>query len=502
MSEITISKKNESFINIDCELGILYEIKEHFTFFVEGYKHMPKFKAGIWDGKVSLLDIRFGTLPLGLTDELLDVAKRLGYEVTVDRNSYGAPGDKEVVLYEDVEKWINGLNLSSKNKPLQIRKHQVDSIFNCIRNKRLISITPTGGGKSLIAYCLFRWYVEHGAEHVMLVVPNLGLIKQMYSDFLDYSGLNGFDMTGSTQVIAEGSGKIINKPFVLCTWQSVFKQTSAWFKSIDVLIADEAHQYKAEAIRNIFDRATETKYKFGLTGSLDKSAVNKLVLKGLIGEISRVKSTRDLINDGHLSEIAIKCVVLKYSGETSTVSKKFDYQKELDFLFQHNARNKFIRNLALSLKGNTLILFGRVETHGEPLYEDIKSKATNQQVHFVSGKVEADDRERIRKLVQESDESNIIVGSFGTVSTGVNIPRLHNIIFAAPSKSIIRVMQSIGRGLRKADDKTHMTLYDISDALCKSKTKPNYTMVHFVERLKLYVEEGHPYKIVEVEIEK
>lgn len=267
------------------------------------------------------------------------------------------------------------------------------------------------------------------------------------------------------------------------------------------IVVSNCHQLKADAIKGIFERATEVKHKFGMTGSLDKSAVNKMILNGLIGEISKVKSTRDLINEGHLSDIKIKCIMLKYNKETKKLMKDADYQTEIDFICAHRKRNLFIANLALSLSGNTLLLYNYVEKHGEPLFNLIKERSNDQEVHFVAGKVEADDREVIRKLVQESTKDNIIVGSVGTVSTGVNIPRLHNIIFATPSKSVIRVMQSMGRGLRKADDKTHLNLYDIVDVVNTSKTSSNYTFRHFAERLRLYVDENHEYKLLELEIE-
>jgi len=519
MADIIISKRNESYLDIDCETGIFYELREHFTFEVPNARFTPKFRAGLWDGKICLLDMRFGTLPLGLTPELLEVSEKLGYTVEVKETQYGVPNEKDDVTYQDVEKWIIGLNLSNKNNELnpikiEVRDYQIQTIFNCIKNRRQIVISSTGSGKSLIIYCLIRWYLEHGGNRVLLVVPNLGLIRQMKSDFADYSILNGFDVDSNLQVIAEGASKVLIKPIQLATWQGIYKLPSSWYSGIDnsgidnsgansgngidIIIGDECHQYKAEACRNIFDRSTETKYKFGFTGTLDKSTVNKLLLKGLIGDISKVNTTRDLIEAGHLSDIKIKCILLKYDKDVKKLTRGLDYQREIDFLCQNDRRNKFIRNLALSLKGNTLILFGRVETHGEIIYGLIKEKATTHRVHFIAGKVDADDRENIRNLVQNSDEHNIIVGSFGTVSTGLNIPRIHNIIFAAPSKSVIRVLQSIGRGLRKSSDKSHLVLYDIVDVL-GSNSKPNYTMKHWVERLKIYTDEEFSYKIVEHE---
>lgn len=500
MADIIVSKKNETSLYIDCELGILYELQEKFSFFVEGYKFMPKFKAKMWDGTVKLLDVRFGTLPVGLYNELVTHSTSLGYTVECKSNQYGALNDKDDATYDDIEKYINGLNIHSKNQKVEIREYQIKAIFNCIKNQRQISVTPTGGGKSLIAYCLYRWYIDHGKSHFMLVVPNLGLIKQMYNDFKDYSSHNNFDVEKETQIIAEGADKTITKSLIICTWQSVFKQQSKWFNQLDVILADEAHQYKAEAVKGIFEKAVEVKYRFGITGSLDKSTTNKMVLRGLIGEISQEKTTRDLIDEGFLSDININCILLKYGKESKKLVSPMEYHEELNFICTHTARNKFIRKLALSLKGNTLILFNFI-SHGEELYADIKKNAINQECYLVCGKVEADEREEIRNLIQNATTDTIALGSYGTCSTGINIPKIHNIIFASPSKSVIRIMQSVGRGLRKADGKNILKLYDISDAINTSKTSPNFAFSHFTERLRIYVSEKHHYKIIEVKIE-
>ena len=504
MADITITKKNETSLYIDCDMGILHELKEKFTFMVEGAKYTPKFKMKLWDGQISLLDLRFGTLPCGLINELISYATDLGYTTEVQESDrYGFPNFKEDVIISEVENFVKSLNICLNNQPVPVvvRDYQIQSIFNCIKNQRQISITPTAGGKSLIIYCVYRWYLAHGIKTFMLVVPNLSLLRQMKSDFIEYSSHNGFDVEGNCQLIAEGETKVITKSLCLATWQSIYKQPSKWFNDkVDVILGDEIHQYKAESIKGIFEKATDVKYRFGVTGSLDKSATNKMVLKGLIGEISKVKSTRDLIDDGYLSDLKIICPVLEYSKATSTLMKKADYHAEMDFLCQHAKRNKFIRNLALAQKGNTLVLFTYVEKHGKPLFDLIKEKATTQEVHLVCGEVEADDRETIRKFVQSSDH-NIILGSVGTFSTGVNLPRLHNIIFASPTKSVIRVMQSLGRGLRKAEDKTHLNLFDIADKIWQTKSKANHTMSHFAERLRIYTEENHDYQIIKIQLE-
>jgi superfamily II DNA or RNA helicase len=269
----------------------------------------------------------------------------------------------------------------------------------------------------------------------------------------------------------------------------------------DAIICDEVHTAAAASLTGIMEKATDVSYRIGMTGSLSASKVNGLVIQGLFGKIEKVASTRQLIDEGYLSEIEIKCLVLKYNNASRHLLKTADYQTEIDFIISHERRNKFIRNLALSLKGNTLILFTRVEDHGEVLYKMISERGPDRVVHFIHGGVEAEDRDAVRD-VMENSKNCITIASFGTMSTGTNVKRINNIILASPTKSVVRVLQSIGRGLRKSSEKDGLTVYDISDQINKSKSKSNHTYKHFIERLHIFVKEGFNYTITELDIEK
>jgi len=501
MVDIRIYKLNETYLKIICDSDIFMELKPHFTFKVDGYQHMPKFKAGMWDGNISLLDSRSRTIPVGLYNDLISISTKLGYNIEIKTSTFGSPSDIFDVTIEEVKSFVIGLNIHSNGNPIEIRDYQLQYIHESIKQQRLLSLSPTASGKSAILYCLYRWYLDQECNHIMLIVPNLGLVKQMYSDFKDYSSHNGFDVSDTTQILSEGGDKLISKNLLITTWQSVYKMPEEWFKDINVIMADEAHLFSAVAVKSIFEKATNVKYRFGLSGSLDKSLSNKMVLRGLIGDVYQAKTTRELIDEGYLSDLDIKCIILKYGKETKALMKSITYDKEIEFICAHKRRNKFIAKLALSLKGNTLILFNYVEKHGELLHAEIEKIATTQKVYFLAGKVKADDREDIRQLIQASTGDSITVASVGTTSTGSNIPNLHNIIFASPSKSRVRVMQSIGRGLRKHSSKNKLKLYDIADALYVTKSKQNSTMKHFTDRLRIYNDEQHPYKIIEVDIE-
>jgi superfamily II DNA or RNA helicase len=241
-----------------------------------------------------------------------------------------------------------------------------------------------------------------------------------------------------------------------------------------------------------------TPYRIGTTGTLDGTKTHKLVLEGLFGPVYKVTSTRQLMDNNQLSELKIFGIILQYQDPIKKSNKELKYQEEMDFLCGYEPRNKFIRNLALAQKGNTLVLFQYVEKHGKFLYDMINSKAENRKIFFVYGGTETTEREEIRKIT-ETENSAIIVASYGTFSTGINIRNLHNIIFASPTKSRIRNLQSIGRGLRKGDEKDTCNLYDIGDDLTW-KTRKNFTLHHMIERFKIYNEESFDYKLIKVDI--
>ena len=238
------------------------------------------------------------------------------------------------------------------------------------------------------------------------------------------------------------------------------------------------------------------KYRYGFTGTLDGSQTHKWVLEGLFGPSYKVTQTKELIDKGHLSKLQIHVLLLKHKAQ------KFEtYEDELQYIIGHDKRNNFIKNLALDLKGNSLILFSRVSTHGEPLYNLINSSVkSDRKVFYVHGGVDAEQRELVREIT-EQEKNAIIVASYGTFSTGINIKNLHNIIFASPSKSRIRNLQSIGRVLRKGDNKTQAVLYDIADDISYSSRK-NYTLNHLIERIKIYNYEKFNYEIVQIDLKE
>ena len=220
------------------------------------------------------------------------------------------------------------------------------------------------------------------------------------------------------------------------------------------------------------------------------------MLEGLFGEVEQVTTTKALMDDDTIAKLAIDFVVLKHGEEISKQCKDFNYIDEINFLVQNKKRNQFIYNLCKTLKGNTLVLYQLVEKHGEVLNEMMQD--LDKEVHFVHGGVGTDEREQIRALAEKKNNI-LILASYGVFSTGINIRNLHNVVFASPYKSRIKVLQSIGRGLRKSEQKDAVKLYDIADNLTY-KNRKNFTLLHFQERINIYNEEEFNYKVNELNI--
>ena len=499
MSVLTVKKKNHAYITVDGEPSALNELTDFFTFFVPGYKFMPAYKNKMWDGRIRLYNSQTKELYAGLFAYLNEFASlERGHTIELQEDLvYGYPGAET-----DVDmSFMNGLTISSKGQAIEPRDYQLEAIRHGLSRKSALLVSPTASGKSLIIYSLLRWYLANHDKRVLIIVPTTSLVQQMYSDFADYSAYDdGFDTESNCHRIYAGRPKFAeNERVIISTWQSIYKLPGTWFEQFGAVFGDEAHNFKAKSLTSILTKLRDAEYRFGTTGTLDGTQTHKLVLEGLFGPAYYVTTTKDLMDKGSLADLTINVLLLKYSDEICKSINKIKYQEELDFIVTHHPRNLFISNLALDQEGNTLVLFQYVEKHGKPLYDMINDRAhRRRKIFFVSGSTDVDTREQIRSIT-ENEKNAIIVASLGTFSTGINIRNLHNIIFASPSKSQIRVLQSIGRGLRKSEDGRDTILFDIADDLHWKKNK-NYTLNHAAERIKIYTKEKFNYKIYEVNI--
>ena len=485
MSDLILHKKNESFIQFECDRNIAQELSDYFTFFVPGYQFTPAYKSRVWDGKIRLADLRSFTIYHGLVPYIEKFCKERDYELEIDSNV----SITEEFSVVEAEEFIKTLNL-----PHEVRDYQLKSFVYAIRNKRILLLSPTASGKSLILYLIMRYLQASEFKKGLLIVPTTSLVEQMFSDFKSY----GYDSDKYCHRQYAGKDKHTNSFLTITTWQSIYKNDKEYFEQFDFILGDEAHQFKAKSLTTILTGCDQAKYRIGTTCSLDGTQTHRLVLEGLFGPVYQATTTKQLIDNKQLADFQIKCLILKHAEPACKLARDWDYNQEIDYIVSNKYRNDFIRNLSLSLEGNTLILFQYVEKHGKDLYASIKDKAGKRHVFFVFGGTDVEVRESVRAIT-EKEKDAIIVASYGTFSTGVNIRNLHNIIFASPSKSRIRNLQSIGRGLRIGDNKESAVLFDIADDFRIGKFA-NYTLKHFIERVKIYDDEKFKYKFYNIDL--
>jgi superfamily II DNA or RNA helicase len=494
-NDILISKKDEVYAKITCERHIAQELSEFFTFFVPGHQFVPAFRNKIWDGKIRLYNLQTSMLYRGLLPYIEQFCESREYTFEYED---GLDIQDECSVYH-AKKFIGELNIHARGEPIEVREHQIEAYIHAMQKRRSLLLSPTASGKSLIIYLIFQQLYKYQNLKGLVIVPTTSLVEQLYSDFADYNNEN---MEPYLHRIYQGKEKDTDKPLTISTWQSLYKLPKEYFEQFDYIIGDEAHLFKAQSLTTILTSCVNAKYRIGLTGTLDGTKTHKLVLEGLFGPVKKVITTRELIDKQQVSDFEIKCLILKHDDDICLRMKDATYQEEIQYLISNENRNKFIKNLAVSLGNNTLILYQMVDKHGQILYDMIRNTKNigDRKVFFIHGGTDVSDREEVRRIMEIENDA-IVVASFGTFSTGINIRNLHNIIFASPSKSRVRNLQSIGRGLRQSEGKERATLYDIADDL-RYKKHMNFTLKHFVERVKIYNEEQFVYKTYKIGLKK
>ena len=458
MADIFVEKVSEVFVRVIAEDHIAAELNDFFTFYSPNYQWSPAYKAKRWNGKIYLFNTRTQQIYAGLVRYLITFAHDRKYSIDF-QPGIGMMNNFSV---EEAKNYIDTLDTWSQGKAIQPRDYQVIGLAKAIRYKRVLLLSPTASGKSYMMYTIARYLLDGKCKKGLIIVPTVNLVDQLKGDFADYAH-DTWDVSENVHKVYQGQSKITDKPLTISTWQSIFdmEDNRKFFASFDFVIGDEAHTFKANSLKGIMTKMVNAKYRVATTGTMDDWEVHKLVVEGLFGPSSKLTTTRKMIDEKQSADIQIKALILKHPTNICAIVKKWKkegYKKELDYLVGCPARNKFIRNLALSLKGNTLCLFQFIEKHGDILYHQIETGIQEERnVYFVYGGTEAEDRELVRSLV-EKENNAIILASYGVFSTGINIRNLHNIIFASPSKSKIRVLQSIGRGLRLGDNKDHIVV--------------------------------------------
>ena len=484
---IYIQSYNETHVLVDGNESTLRSLSDAFKFKVKGFAFMPAYKKGMWDGNIRLYNRTTKLIYKGLVNRVEDWAQKHDYKVTKDPSLKIEP----TITAEQAAKFYDSLNLPAEYEK---RDYQLEAFRGAINNQRDTIISPTGSGKSLIIYMIYRWL----NIKTLLIVPTLNLIHQMSGDLKEYG------YTDDVHLVYAGQEKDTDKQLTVSTWQSIFKMDRNWLNQFDCVIVDEVHGAKAKALTGIMEKMSDVKYRFGTTGTLDGTETNELVIEGLFGPKHQVKTTAELIEDKTLAKLNIKSLIIKWPEDLAKVTNGLDYPDEVNAIVTNKQRNHLIVKMVCAIPGNNLVMVNLIKKHGDPLVEMFQ-EATDRPVLYIKGAIKGDVRDEIRKSIEGYDDA-IIVASTKAFATGSNVKKLNNIFFTSPSKSRITVLQSIGRVLRTTDTKMKATLYDFSDdisTLRKSgKSKYNFSMMHFFERIKMYRSEGHRFKVFYLNLPK
>lgn len=492
MTDVHLQHLNYAQIKVCADVGIIYELADYLEFFAPNYKFHPKFKAKVWNGRISLLNRMTCICYAGLAQRIKKFCDARKYTMSFDDELY-----YENVSRKQLEDHIKSLDIPDK---FESRDYQFESILKCLKSNRRTLISPTSSGKSFMIYVTAQWYKS---KKKLIIVPTVGLVSQFESDLRDY----GFKGDIHTSINGLSKSDDIDCEYCITTWQSLDngknRMHKSWYEQFEVVFGDEAHGAKAATLISILTNLVNCKYRFGTTGTLDDDPLNEATIEGLFGPQYRSISTAEMIEQGYAPKFKVKCIVLKHPKDTCEIfrKKKPDknkpgklYKEEVDFLTNCESRNNFIKNLMLSLKGNKLLFFKEID-HGILLKELLEDE---MKIFHIDGSVKSDRREEIRKAIENEDDCGL-VASMGTTSTGISVKKLKHMIAASSSKGKIKVLQSIGRMLREHDDYDEVILYDIVDDMSVGSYK-NYTLNHFIERTSIYDKEQFPYTIYNVKL--
>lgn len=478
---VTVKPLNGVHMKVLCEPDVANEIYGAFSFYAPNYKFQPKYKAGRWDGKINLFDKRNRQLYVGLREELEAWCNKQGYEFedhVVGNLEYRNVGRKTVMAF------IGMLNL-----PFTPHDYQVEALLKIIRAQRAICLSPTSSGKSLIQYMACRWFAD---KKFLVIVPNIGLVGQLAEDFKDY-GYN----SNVYQIKAGVDKGNIKERITVTTWHSVAKQSPEWFDQFDAIMGDEAHTFQAKSLVDIMGKCLHQSVRIGLSGTLQEEESCQMTLRGLFGPTFRTVTSRELMDAGHAAEVVINAVSLTYplSFIKEFKAAKHDYPSERNVIACYEPRQHFIAKLATSLPGNKMVLFKGVD-HGKALYDKIAAINGVDKTFLIFGDVKADARNDVRKIMEDND-GVIAVASFKTFATGTNIKNLQFMVFTEGGKSIITILQAVGRAMRLSHDKKSAIVIDIGDKIVNLKTKQNFAWKHFIRRLEIYAKDKFKIKMKE-----
>ena len=492
--DVKIERLNSSKIRLHLDdAGLLEDIYQFFKYEEPTFQ---KNRFTKWDGVVRLFNKTNQTLPYGLLQILLVFLKdrQHTYHVPDDIKS-----DISNLKQKDFESWVSELNLTRSNgDKLTPHDFQLEGAYLAIKYGRITLLAATSAGKSLILYLMSRYFQEYKVAEgsfgkTLIIVPNILLVSQLKTNFEEFSLKNGWNASEHIHLIAEGAERVSRKPIFISTWQSLQNMPAEYFEIFSEIFVDECHLASGKSITQICEASVNANVRIGLTGTLKNTALHPLAVQGNFGPIKRVVRTKELQDRGIAAKTQVTRIILRYPSDQRILVSEMSYQEEIDFLINHSGRNNVIKALCRTLKGNSLVLFSRKDKHQLIIEESLLAlKDESRKYLVINGDVSGDDRRAITALM-DKETGITLLGSYVTMQAGVSINNLHNLVFGHPSKSVIQILQSIGRMLRLHSSKEVAHIYDIVDDLAY-RGNQNKTLSHADIRMGYYEEEQHPVK--------
>ena len=446
-------------------------VKEFLTDFVKDYRFMPKYKKGGWNGKISLFNRPTRSFPYGLLFEVIKYTKREW-------------SDLDMVISKDVKELYKGIDISQMeyNFSLYPYDYQKECIDTLLKASKGICVVATAGGKSLIITYLIDGIKQFNPNSKsLIIVPTKQLVRQFRDDIISYNE-NDIVSIG----IVDSDHKEFNKDIVISTWQSLNNQPDE-LQYFDTIIVDEVHTAQADVLLDILKNCTNARFRFGVTGTLPINRLDKLNVLSYLGPVFKTYTGKDLADLGYVSQCVIKQLHITYKDKYTG-----KYNDIKDLIFHNPYRINLIKYIITNRSNSILILVDKIEKEGEPLYEILSEYFPDKKVIFLSGKDKSSIRDKWRKKMH-TDDDIICIATYPIFQQGVNIPSLRTIITASSTKSFIRVIQSLGRILRKhvSKDLGGAELFDICDNV-------RYLKDHAQRRERHYIKEKHNIEFIEL----
>jgi len=478
MRQATIIIRDEVNIKIEgLELDARRALVNAFKYDVPGARYLPAVRLGRWDGKVSYFQLG-GSTYVNLLPEIIPILEKFNYDIDLDdQRDYSVNFTFEKVTEQTFSHIVWGKGHPLEGNPMELRDYQVEIINNFLENPQCIQEIATGAGKTVITAALSNAVAPYG--RTIIIVPNKSLVTQTEKDYINMEQDVG---------VYFGDRKEFGRQHTICTWQSLnilLKNTKnsigdvtigEFLEDVVCVIVDEVHMAKADALKTLLTGVmSRIPLRWGLTGTIPKEPFEFQALKCSLGPVIGRLSASELQSQGVLAQCHVNIVQLVDHAEFT------NYQSELKFLLEEPDRLKTIAQLIAQVNatGNTLVLVDRVAA-GHALVDLLGDRAV-----FVSGATKAKARQDEYDEVADAT-GKIIVATYGVAAVGLNIPRIFNLVLVEPGKSFVRVIQSIGRGIRKAEDKDHVNIYDVTST-CK------FAKRHLTKRKQFYKEANYPF---------